>query len=492
MTSLKRKRLWCRGKEGGYQVSRSETDEHSQLSSNWQTQKRLQSPKHRLNRLKSKNNSYSLAPEETDEDTSKSQQISRAGSIDDMVFEMNGSALDTSTESLVDEGDDWSLLSADENAVRLLSSQKRGSLALNEILLGVDLDKKESDAGKEDVDPDVKDIVAVITGRYDNGSAGSETDSDSSSSTAVSEISEVEDVSSDEESEVEPHQEAFDIDAYVSNLLNSSDNDSDSDSDSDGNASDASGKAFQKAVQKVIRRIKRERSDEIVDSDEESEKSENGSETEEYSASDDDSASEASDKEDDASDTSSTKDQKEGFEMERDVIDPEIAELLRGGLVIDPKMGKHNEKNCRTVYKYYLDDNGRIRTTEKTVNNKDTSEATDDPPKNTECSPRKAKNSQTMNTLKDEDLLASTLVDDKVQDLRWPFSNFYVKEFNQDHDEVLPDKEMQTLPSYRSAAASASHPDRKMNVMLGRVWWVEWWAMEDTRMKNLSDKSFSL
>lgn len=450
-----------------------EIDKHDPLSGDSKTHKQPQDSK-TLSRLKSKSKSYSL--EAAADDATKVEQISRASSMDDSAFEMNGNGLHESSESLIDEDDDWSLLSADENAVRLLSSHRKGSVALDQILLDETLDGQDRNVQKlveKDVDPDLKDIVAAIKGERD--SDASDADSDSGSSTAVSDTSDLEEVSSDEESDVELDQEAFDIDAHINKLVE----DSDSDSDSDGNESEASERAFQKAVRKVIKRIKRERSEEILDSDEESEASEKGSETEEPPTSDADTASE----DDDDSDGSSAKSDRESFEMDRD-IDPEIAELMEDGLVIDPKMGKHDGNDSHTVYKYYFTDNGRISSAKETVKNEHPPDATDEPSEEGERSPEEGKQKQ-------KDQLTSTLDESKVKDLRWPCSNFYVKEVSQDFDEVLPDTE-EALPSYRSTAASASHPGRKKNVMLGRVWWVEWWAREDTRTKKVPDKSYSL
>ena len=472
---FRRKRLWSSGREGVYQVC-GEIDKHDPLSGDSKTHQQPQDSKTRP-KLKSKSNSYSL--EAAADDATKLEQISRASSVDDSAFEMNGNGLHESSESLIDEDDNWSLLSADENAVRLLSSHRKGSVALDQILLDETLDRQDSNVQKmveKDVDPDLKDIVAAIRGERD--SDASDVDSDSGSSTAVSDTSDLEEVTSDEESEVELDQEAFDIDAHINKLVTGKD--TDSDSDSDGNESEASEKAFQKAVRKVIKKIKRERSEEIVDSGEESEASEKGSETEEPSTSDADSASE----DDDDSDASSAKSDRESFELDRD-IDPEIAELMEDGLVIDPKMGKHDgNDDSHTVYKYYLTDNGRISSAKETVKNEDPPDATDDPSEEGERSPEEGRQKQ-------KDQLVSTLNESKVKDLRWPCSNFYIKEVGQDFDEVTPDTE-EALPSYRSTAASASHPGRKRNVMLGRVWWVEWWAREDTRMKKVPDKSYSL
>ena len=468
---FRRKRLWSSGREGVYQVC-GEIDQHDPtLSENSKTHKQPHDSKTR-SRFKSKSNSYSL---EAADDATKLEQISLASSIDDSAFAMNGNGLHESSESLIDEDDDWSLLSADENAVRLLSSHRKGSLALDQILSDENLDRlrQESNVQKpseEDVDEDLKDIVAVITGRRD--SDASDVDSDSGSSTAVSDTSDLEEVSSDEESEIELNQEVFDIYAHINKL------DKDSDSDSDGNESEASEEAFEKAVRKVMKRIKRERSEEIADSDEESDVSEKGSETEEPT-SDDDSASE----DDDASDASSGKSERESFELDRD-IDPEIAELMEDGLIIDPKMGKHDGNDSRTVYKYYLTDNGRISSAKETIKNEDPPDAADDSSEEIERSPEEDRQKQ-------NDQLTPTLDDGKVKDLRWPFSNFYVKEVSQDLDDVLPDTG-EALPSYRSTEASASHPDRKRNVMLGRVWWIEWWAREDNRQKKVPDRSYSL
>lgn len=484
MSTIRRKRLWSKGKEGVYLVNgTSHINESS--PKDLRNRKRSRESDTRASISSTDAGSYSL---ETADDKKKPQQFSRGSSFDDSSLEVNGKdSVHGSLDSLGNEEDVWEM-SADENAVRLLSSQRKGSLALNQILLGIDRkensaenpENNQMESQEDDEGVNVKDIVAAISGR--RNSAGSEMDSDSDSSTAVSETSDVSDVSSDEESEPDlDHGETFDLDNHINRLVkreNGSESESKSDSDSDGNESVTSDKVFQKAVRKVIKKIKRERSDEIADSDLEStQTSEKGSETEESPSSDD---SEASDKEDDASDASSTKSERGSFEMERN-IDPEIAELMEGELVIDPKKGKPDGNNSRTVYKYYMTENGRINSTLETVENEDFTEEDEDPADEADGFPMRSGRKQ-------EDNLESTLDDSKAQDLRWPFSNFYVKEFSQDLEEPLPDKG-DALPSYRSTAASAFHPGRKRNVMLGRVWWVEWWAKEDSRLKKIPDTS---
>jgi len=436
MSNIRRKRLWSKGKEGVYHISET-GNKNDPFSNDLRTSKRSHDSVH-----------------------------------------INGNGFHGSLDSLAAEEDVWSLMADDDKSVKLLSSQRKGSLALDQILLDINpggnnniVEKPEKEVCADD---DVKDIVAAIIGSRD--SEGSETDSNSDSTPAVSDTSDVEEVSSDEESEPELNQDAFDIHAHINRLVKR-EYDSDSDSDSNGNESDSSEKAFKKAVQKVIRKVKRERSEEIADSDQEStQESEKDSETEE-SPSNEDSASEASNKEvdDDNSDASSTKSQKGNFEMERNV-DPVLAELMEGGLVIDPKKGQHNGKESHSVYKYYLNKSGRINSVEETVHN-------ENPPQKAECSPEETKVSSKQLVQKHEDNLATMLDDSKAQDLRWPYSNLYVKEFRQDPEETFSENGA-ALPSYRSVAASASQPGRKKNVMLGRVWWVEWWAMEDSRLKK--------
>ena len=80
---------------------------------------------------------------------------------------------------------------------------------------------------------------------------------------------------------------------------------------------------------------------------------------------------------------------------------------------------------------------------------------------------------------------ASTLSGSKAEGLRWPISNFYIKEVKQEA-EITQDKKMpvssieETSCSYKSIAVSASQASRKMKVMLGRVWCQEWWAKGDS------------
>ena len=79
--------------------------------------------------------------------------------------------------------------------------------------------------------------------------------------------------------------------------------------------------------------------------------------------------------------------------------------------------------------------------------------------------------------------IVRTLGERRAEDLRWPLSIFYVKEFKQDSGIPLSEKS-EVIPSYRSTVATARQPGRKRSVMQGRVWWVEWWAKEDSRRKE--------
>ena len=329
------------------------------------------------------------------------------------------------------------------------------------------------------MDDDVKDIVAAIK-RQQESISESETDSSNSgSSKAASVTSDAEDVSSDqesedEESEDEADQENFDVDAHVKKLLDGGEGDSGSESDSDAEiGSDTSEKAFQKVIRKVMSRIKKERSEDFVSDDEESEMSEKGSKDEKSSNSESDSSSISSEEEDDLSDASSTESEEE---RTKTVFNPDIAELLADGLVINSKTGQKNRQDSRVVYKYFMNDDGRICSKQETVKNEDPAQKDDRSTEEVEEKSPKKENHQ--------ESLAATLNDDKVEDLRWPFSTIYLKEFDYDGLGI------QALPSYRSTEATASHPGRKRNVMLGRVWWVEWWAMEDTDRKKPADKSF--
>ncbi|XP_067045246.1 uncharacterized protein [Acropora muricata] len=468
MSSLKRKRFWNLGKKSSvYRVSGDTTENSDSVFNSSEDRNRSHDAKKRWS-FKSKTNFYSLEASNVDD-----KPMSANSSFDETQQEIT-----ESLDSMLDE-DTWSLLSADETTVKLLSSQKRGSLALDEIL---QQSEAENDDSGVHVDDDVRDIVAAIA-RQLNRDSESESDSSISGSTtgvsgAASEAaSEAEDVSSDEESEEESDEEDFDVDAHVTRLIRGSDSESESDSESDGDQtnSDASVKDFQKVVRKVMNRIKRERSEDILSSeDEESETSEKGSEAENSPISEDDCSSEISEEGDDATDASSTKSAEEPTDNER-TIDPDIAELLAEGLVIYPKQGQKNGKESRTVYKYVMGDDGRIQSTKETLENEDTAPKDDSATGEADKTPPINQNHV--------ESLASTLDKDKVKDLRWPFSTFYVKEFNYDNIGI------QALPSYRSTEAVAAHAGRKRNVMLGRVWWVEWWAMQDTEQKKQPDKS---
>ena len=472
MASFKRKRFWSRGKSSVYQVS-GYSDNDDLVVDGSTTHKQSDHVEKRPS-FKAKTNFCSL---EASDGEAKPELRSRDSSPDGSPFEMTASA-----NSFVDEEeeDNWSLLSADDNEAKLLSSQKRGSIALDEILLQPDTDDNDSSIL---VDDDVKDIVAAIKRQQESISV-SETDSiNSGSSKAASVTSDAEDVSSDqesedEESEDEPDQDNFDVDAHVKKLLDGGESDSGSESDSDAETgSDTSEKAFQKVIRKVMSRIKRERSEDFVSDDEESEEesemSEKGSKDEKSSNSETDSSSITSEEEDDLSDASSTESEEE--RTKRD-FNPDIAELLADGLVINSKTGQKNGQDSRVVYQYFMNDDGRICSKQETVKNEDPAQKDDRFTEEVEEKSPKKENH--------EERLAATLNDDKVEDLRWPFSTFYLKEFDYDG------QGMQALPSYRSTEATASHPGRKRNVMLGRVWWVEWWAMEDTDRKKPADKSF--
>ena len=466
MSSVKRKRFWNWGKKSSvYRVSGNTTENGDSVFNSSRNHNRSYDAKKRWS-FKSKTNFYSL----------------EAANVDDKLRSPNSSFDETpleiteSLDSMLDE-DTWSLLSADETTIKLLSSQKRGSLVLDEILLQ---SETENDDSGVHVDDDVRDIVAAITRQLNRDSESERDSSISGSSTAVSEAaSEAEDVSSDEESEDESDED-FDVDAHVTRLIKGSDSESESDSECDGdeNDSDTSEKDFRKVVRKVMNRIRRERSEDIFTSeDEESETSEKESEAENSPNNEDDCSSEASEEGDDATDASSTNSAEELTDNER-TIDPDIAELLAEGLVIYPKQRQNNRQESRTVYKYKMSDDGRIQSTKETLENEDTARKDDSATGEADKTPLTNQNHL--------ESLASTLDKEKVKDLRWPFSTFYVKEFNYDNIGI------QALPSYRSTEAVSAHAGRKRNVMLGRVWWVEWWAMQDTEQKNPPDKSLSM
>ena len=90
---------------------------------------------------------------------------------------------------------------------------------------------------------------------------------------------------------------------------------------------------------------------------------------------------------------------------------------------------------------------------------------------------------------------ASTLTGSKAEGLRWPISNFYVKELKQEA-EITQEKNMplsdieETSCSYKSIAVSASQGSRKRKVMLGRVWCQEWWAKGDSQEMEDLEKTY--
>ena len=447
MPFIRRKRLWGKGKEGVYVVSPNVNDVSSGKKEA-KTRKRSYDSDAKAS-ISSRGSIVSL------NDDSKQHNHSNNHSRKSSLGDGYGSLASLEDEQV------WDSISMEEQAARLLSTHRRQSVDPKQIQVEVHQydtvrrDEEEDphvDPMDEETFAHVQDVVASILERYKQDS------SDSDSSTNVSEDSELDfHVSSDEESESDDEKgEVFDFDAHIKNICKRDDG---SDSESDGNESVTSEKAYKTAVRKAMKKIKRERSDELGGSDKESEK---GSENERSPESDDNSSSESSDQDGEDSDSSSVENEKESFEMARDV-DPEIQELMVGGLVIDPKKGKRGAGESRTVYRYYMNNEGRIDAVSETADN--LSEEDEGP--------------STVNT--PVNTLASTLVDSKAQELRWPFSNFYVKEINQ---EATFSENCDALPSYRSTLASASHPGRKRNVMLGRIWWVEWWAREDTKTKS--------
>lgn len=90
---------------------------------------------------------------------------------------------------------------------------------------------------------------------------------------------------------------------------------------------------------------------------------------------------------------------------------------------------------------------------------------------------------------------ASTLTGSKAEGLRWPISNFFVKEVKQEA-EITQEKNMplsyieETSCSYKSIAVSASQGSRKRKVMLGRVWCQEWWAKGDSQEMEYLEKTY--
>lgn len=398
-------------------------------------------------------------------DDNKSYQLSRTGSIaTSSVFEAHENGLTGSLDSLDVDGEVWDSISIQEQAVRLLSSHRKQSVTLQQIQVEMNQEKpapspeppaKEEERHVDPIDDEtaahVNKVVASILKQYSKDS------SDSDNSTAENSDTEIP-MSPDEESEEEEDEQVFDFDAHIKKICR---RDNGSDSESDGNESNTSEKVFKTAVRKAMKKIKQQRSDELADSDTGSPKASEKDTENERPPNSDDSSSESNDESSDDSSSSEVG----SFEMTRDV-DSEIQELMEGGLIIDPKRGQSGANEYRTVYKYYMTNEGRISSVQEPIDNH--SKEAENPPKESAR----------------ENNLASTLDGSKTQDLRWPFSSFYVKEVSQEG--TFPDS-YEALPSYRSTPASAAHPGRKRNVMLGRIWWVEWWAREDTKMKSSAD-----
>ncbi|XP_022800890.1 suppressor protein SRP40-like [Stylophora pistillata] len=455
MSIFRRKRFWSKGKEGAYMVSSDENESSAGKNS----------PRNRAGSY----NSYprgsigsacSIASPGGSDDT-RSHQLSRQSSVGTRsAFEAHENGLTSSVGLLDVDSEVWDSISLQEQTVRLLASFRNPSMNMQQIQVEIKEDKlaqSRKQAAKEEerhVDPmdtetsaHLKKVVASILQQYKEAS------SDSGSS--IGENLETESpILSDEESSEEETEDEFDFEAHIRKICR---RDNGSDSESDGHGSNNSEKALKNAVRKAMRKIKRERSDELADSDNGSMKGTGN----ERPPNGDGSSSESSDESNDDDGSSGAG----SFEMARDV-DPEIQELMDGGLIIHPNGDSSNTNEYRTVYKCFMPDEGKIGSIQDPIVNQ--SEDTRNPPTESHR----------------EDNLASNLDENKAQDLRWPFSSFYVKEVR--HETPFP-KNFEALPSYRSTPASAAHPGRKRNVMLGRVWWVEWWAREDTKMKSGAD-----
>ncbi|XP_031573564.1 protein starmaker-like [Actinia tenebrosa] len=258
----------------------------------------------------------------------------------------------------------------------------------------------------------------------------------------------------------------FDLEEHINKLCSHTiDSGSSSESESEGSDSEAE---KQKAVNKVMRKYAKKHSQ---DDEAESEDDSDNSDVEETDLEDegsDDGIEEVEVKDDDDSDYSSTDDD----DTDSDFLDEESAsvstassgdyEIEEGDDDKEPAQGVNEEipylsdttmPSHEVVYDYYLGTRP-------------------------ESCPEKIE-------VQDGDLnnniaLDNTLATRSVINLRWPFTSYYVKEFDLD-SEVPTYEEDGLLPCYKSMKSSASFPGRRRDVMLGRVWWVEWWAKDTVK-----------
>ena len=135
------------------------------------------------------------------------------------------------------------------------------------------------------------------------------------------------------------------------------------------------------------------------------------------------------------------------------------------------------------VYKIHPNNDNKTESNIDQIDNdlkEDEEEKEEDLPgmiKNPNCS---GENDEEVNTV---ELVVAT-------ELRWPLSNYYTKELDV-VTQFTPDPEG-PLPSYKSKKSSASVPGRKRNILLGRVWWVEWWSLEEKNSEGSHSHTIDL
>ena len=484
--------------------------------------------------VRSTNTSYSL--EDGDDEVEKHQRVSPKSSLaNDSVFEENGS-LDSladeedqcesapsqrngSLDSLVDEKDHRESVSSDENTFEFFPSNRKDSLILDQILLGINTERKENGVntpennhmGKNDEyeDVDAKAIVGATSVRPT--SVSSKLDSNSPSSMAVSECSELDiNIEANENGVKTPennHTKADDKDedvdakpiAAISGRSNSARSKLDSTSVSSMRMAVSQGSDLDDISLldtntgregngvKTPQSSQTEADDEDEDVDKKaivaailgrpySANSETDSDSDSSMA-----VSECSDLDDDSSDEESDH---EVFDIEDHInklakrenkSDSDNDSYTDGyESVTSEKVSKTAEEIADSAIASTQTSGKGSETEESPITDDSDSEVSD---QDEDQRPSSFKLPLKENGKTHEHNLALTLGESRAQDLRWPFSNFYVKELKQDLGMPLSDNK-DALPSYKSTVAFANYPGRKRDVIQGRVWCVEWWAKE--------------
>lgn len=350
-------------------------------------------------------------------------------------------------------------------------------------------DKNESLEGSETSEDEEKDEVTAE-------SIGTDTESESESDEPSTDSEEVEDDDEseaghniDDEDETElSEEEEFDLDKYIEKLCQQSTDEDESDDDDESDTDSVYSKDTKKAVKKVVRKLSKNNGDDSTDSEDDdddtlsspdlnrddlstSEIADNAStadkdrEGDVESGDDDDSSFMSSgesdvdylydDDDDDDDDSASSTGTSQNGDDADDSNDPESSIKLGDELLSptnDPKNQPHD-----AVRKYYQD------------------------LEREKCPAKLDVTEHEIGNMK----LDSALTSRSVVSLRWPFSNYYVKEFDVEYEERDSVFDEGLLPTYKSMQSSASLPGRRRNVMSGRIWWVEWWA------NNLSDSGRS-